>query len=183
MVSELKYDRGTQWLIAIGISLALHAGGMLLLATLHVADAASNRPSNDEERTEQAAVSETKPEEKESAPEVAKPVEREPVAEPPEQKPFVKLVEPKPVVKPVESKPVVKPVEPKESVKPAAVEDSGNKANSSVETHVVKKGETLSSIAKACGCTIAELAKLNGASLKKLSNLRVGQRIKVPHGN
>ena len=174
MGSELKYDRGTQWLIAIGISLALHAGGLLLLATLHVADAASDRPSNDDEQAEQSAVSETKPEEKEPAPEVAKPVERKPVAEPPEQKPSAK---------PAEPKTVVKPAEPKESVKPVAGEDFGNKANSSVETHVVKKGETLSSIAKACGCTIAELAKLNGASLKKLSNLRVGQRIKVPHGN
>ena len=160
MGSELKYDRGTQWLIAIGISLALHAGGLLLLATWHAADAASARPSDDEQ-TEQVAVSETKPEEKEPVPEVAKPVER----------------------KPAEPKPVVKPAEPKESVKPVAGEDSGNKANSTVETHVVKKGETLSSIAKACGCTIAELAKLNGASLKKLSNLRVGQRIKVPQGN
>ena len=173
MGSELKYDRGTQWLIAIGISLALHAGGLLLLATWHAADAASARPSNDEQ-TEQASVSEAKPEEKEPVPEVAKPVERKPVAEPSAAKPSVK---------PVEPKPVVKPAEPKESVKPVAGEDSGNKANSSVETHVVKKGETLSSIAKACGCTIAELAKLNGASLKKLSNLRVGQRIKVPHGN
>ena len=160
MGSELKYDRGTQWLIAIGISLALHAGGLLLLATWHAADAASARPSNDE-RPEQAEVTETKPEEKEPAPEVAKPVE------------------PKPVVKPAEQK----PAEPKESVKPVAEDDSGNKAKPSLETHVVKKGETLSSIAKACGCTIAELAKLNGASLKKLSNLRVGQRIKVPHGN
>ena len=173
MGSELKYDRGTQWLIAIGISLALHVGGLLLLATWHAADAASARPSNDEQ-TEQASVAETKPEEKDPAPEVAKPIERKPVAEPPEAKP---------VVKPAEPKPVVKPAEPKESVKPVAGEDFGNKANSSVETHVVKKGETLSSIAKACGCTIAELAKLNGASLKKLSNLHVGQRIKVPHGD
>ena len=165
MGSELKYDRGTQWLIAIGISLALHAGGLLLLATWHAADAASARPSNDE-RPEQAEVTEAKPEEKESAPEVAKPVEPKPV-------------EPKPVVKPAEQK----PAEPKESVKPVAEDDSGNKAKPSPETHVVKKGETLSSIAKACGCTIAELAKLNGGSLKKLSNLRVGQRIKVPHGN
>lgn len=178
MGSELKYDRGTQWLIAIGISLALHVGGLLLLATWHAADAVSARPSNDE-RAEPAAVAETKPEEREPVPEVAKPVEREPA----ERKPVAEPPEPKPVVKPVESKPVVKPVEPKESVKPDMGGDSGNKANSSVETHVVKKGETLSSIAKACGCTIAELAKLNGASLKKLSNLRVGQRIKVPHGN
>lgn len=174
MASELKYDRGTQWLIAIGISLALHAGGLLLLATLHVADSASDRPSNDEDRAEPAAVAETKPEENEPAPEVAKPVERKTVAEPPAVKP---------PAKPVEPKPVAKPAEPKESLKPVAGEDAGSQANSPVETHVVKKGETLSSIAKACGCTIAELAKLNGASLKKLSSLRVGQRIKVPHGN
>lgn len=168
MGSELKYDRGTQWLIAIGISLALHAGGLLLLATLHVADAASDR-SVDAERADQAEVAETESDEKEPVPKPART----------EEKPE----ETRQVSKPAEPEPLVKPEGPKVRENPVAGAEPSRSGESAVETHVVKKGETLSSIAKACGCTIAELAKLNGASLKKLSNLRVGQRIKVPHGN
>jgi len=46
--------------------------------------------------------------------------------------------------------------------------------------YTVKKGESLTEIAKRCGCTVGDLAKLNGKSLKKMSLLYVGQRIKIP---
>ena len=47
------------------------------------------------------------------------------------------------------------------------------------DVYVVKKGDTLTAIAKRCGMTLAELAKLNGSSVQKLSNLKIGQKLKV----
>lgn len=48
----------------------------------------------------------------------------------------------------------------------------------SAATHKVKKGETLSAIAKANKTTVSQLCKLNG--MKKNSTLRVGKVLKVP---
>lgn len=52
----------------------------------------------------------------------------------------------------------------------------GSKPTSGSE-HVVQKGETLSSIAKAKGCTIAELKKLNNLTS---DNLNIGQKLAIP---
>lgn len=166
MSSALKYDKGTQWLIAIAISVALHVGLLVLLATWHAAGSPANR----------ADIVPPEPAESVSPAPEAGPATPEESAKP-EPKPA--RTEPVPAPKPVVSP---KPVAPVPEVTPTAGEKPG-KAGTDVDTHVVKKGETLSSIAKACGCTLAELAKLNGASLKKLSNLRVGQKLKVPRAN
>ncbi|MFT7880564.1 MAG: LysM peptidoglycan-binding domain-containing protein [Sulfurimonas sp.] len=48
----------------------------------------------------------------------------------------------------------------------------------SAATHKVKKGETLSAIAKANKTTVSQLCKLNG--MKKNSTLRIGKVLKVP---
>ena len=48
-----------------------------------------------------------------------------------------------------------------------------------LESYVVKSGDTLTALAKGCDSTPAELAKLNGVSLKELSDLKVGQKIKL----
>ena len=45
-----------------------------------------------------------------------------------------------------------------------------------VKTHVVKKGETLSSIARKYGCTVNEIKKWNGM---KSNNIMVGQKLKI----
>ncbi|MBQ1268556.1 MAG: LysM peptidoglycan-binding domain-containing protein, partial [Muribaculaceae bacterium] len=45
------------------------------------------------------------------------------------------------------------------------------------KTYKVKKGETLSKIAKKNGISVTTLCKLNG--LKKTSTLRVGQTLRV----
>lgn len=47
-------------------------------------------------------------------------------------------------------------------------------------TYVVKQGDNLTRIARACGATAAELAELNGKPLKRLEKLWVGQKIKLP---
>ena len=172
MSSALKYDKGTQWLIAIAISVALHVGLLVLLATWHAAGSPANR----------ADIVPPEPAESVSPAPEAGPATPEGSAKH-DPKPAPRAEEPAPP-KPAAPKPVVapKPVAPVPEVTPTAGEKPG-KAGTDVDTHVVKKGETLSSIAKSCGCTLAELAKLNGASLKKLSNLRVGQKLKVPRAN
>ena len=61
---------------------------------------------------------------------------------------------------------------------------SGSKASSSgsgttTKTHVVKKGETLSSIAKKDGCTVADIKKWNGL---KSNTVKVGQKLTIKSG-
>ena len=48
--------------------------------------------------------------------------------------------------------------------------------------YVVKAGDNLSKIAKLDDSTIAELAELNGKTIKERSRLMVGQKIKVKNG-
>ena len=48
-----------------------------------------------------------------------------------------------------------------------------------VVIYTVRRGDTLTKLAEKCGMTISEIAKLNGKSVKKLSNLWVGQKIKI----
>jgi LysM repeat protein len=44
-------------------------------------------------------------------------------------------------------------------------------------THIVKKGDTLSAIAKKYRCTVQQLMKWN--NLKNANSLRIGQKLKV----
>ena len=48
--------------------------------------------------------------------------------------------------------------------------------------YTVKSGDNLTLIAKKAGCTFTELAALNGKSVKELTNLKVGQILKLPKG-
>lgn len=48
--------------------------------------------------------------------------------------------------------------------------------------YTVKAGDNLTKIAKLDGSTLAELAELNDKSIKELSRLKAGQRIKVKNG-
>lgn len=50
-------------------------------------------------------------------------------------------------------------------------------ADEAGETYVVKPGDGLSRIAKACGCTQDDLIRLNGAKARRL---QPGQQLKVP---
>lgn len=58
----------------------------------------------------------------------------------------------------------------KGSATPPAAADSGNE-------HVVQKGENLTSIAKSCGVTVADLRKANNL---KSDSLLVGQKLIIP---
>ena len=72
---------------------------------------------------------------------------------------------------------------------PAADKDTGTVPAADTETvpsvdkyYTVKAGDNLTKIAKLDGSTLAELAELNDKSIKELSRLKVGQRIKVKNG-
>lgn len=63
---------------------------------------------------------------------------------------------------------------------PAKSDENANSApKKDVQVYVVKSGDTLTALARGCGLTISELAALNGTSVKKLSNLKVGQKLKI----
>ena len=62
------------------------------------------------------------------------------------------------------------------SSKAATSKSSSTSSGSSVKTHTVKKGETLSSIAKKYGCSTADLRKWNNI---KGNNIVVGQKLKI----
>ena len=53
---------------------------------------------------------------------------------------------------------------------------SGKQATSTVKTHTVKKGETLSSISRKYGCTVNDLKKWNNL---KSNTVKVGQKLKI----
>lgn len=47
-------------------------------------------------------------------------------------------------------------------------------------TYVVKRGDTLTGLVRDTGCTLEQVARKNGKSVKALAQLKVGQRIKLP---
>ncbi len=57
---------------------------------------------------------------------------------------------------------------------------STSSSQDEVVTYVVKQGDNLTKIARACGATVPELAELNGKPIKRLEKLWVGQKIKLP---
>ena len=56
---------------------------------------------------------------------------------------------------------------------------TSSSSDSTTKIHVVKKGETLSSIAKKYGCTPADIKSWNGL---KSDTVRIGQKLKIKSG-
>ena len=59
--------------------------------------------------------------------------------------------------------------------------DSASAGDAPVKTksYTVKPGDNLTHLARRCGSTPDELAKLNGVDVKKMADLKVGQTIKI----
>ena len=180
---------------AILISLALHiviVGGLYSFGT-----SGEKPPANDVSVAKpEVAEPEKSPVEKpkaEPSPEPKKVATESAEAKPQPEKPKVKPAAPK--VNP-DDKPAQIRIEPRQDDKlesdvPAkraeAPETKDNPApvkartgSGKTKVYIVKRGDTLTALAKECGLTVGELAALNGKSVKKLSNLWVGQKIKLP---
>ena len=69
------------------------------------------------------------------------------------------------------------PAAPRQS---SAATTTSTVSQDEVVTYVVKQGDNLTKIARACGATVPELAELNGKPIKRLEKLWVGQKIKLP---
>ena len=178
---------------AVIISLALHVvvvGGLYSLGTSGEKPPAADAPVPKSEVSEpvKSPVEKTEAE----PTEMPKPKPDEPEIKKSET--AIALVE-KPKVKP-ENGPAQIRIEPRpddklESDVPVKKADAHEKnddhapaknrtASGKTRVYVVKRGDTLTALAKECGLTVQELATLNGKSVKKLSNLWVGQKIKLP---
>ena len=59
--------------------------------------------------------------------------------------------------------------------------DSASAGDAPIKTksYTVKPGDNLTHLARRCGSTPDELAKLNGVDVKKMADLKVGQTIKI----
>lgn len=175
---------------AVAISLALHAvvlGGLYSLGTFGekppVTDAPAVKPEVAEpEKTPAEKTEVVPPEPPKSKPDV--PEKKEIVANP--EKPKVKTddkpaqirIEPRPDDKLENDAPASKVDIPAKKDDPPPAKDKP--ASGKTKVYVVKRGDTLTALAKECGLTVQELAALNGKTVKKMSNLWVGQKIKLP---
>ena len=168
---------------AILVSLAIHAIVVGVLFSVGVSkddslqESAKNPPA-------QAVAEKVSPEKVQETPSPDLEKKDEPQAEKKRETPEKEA----PRKKPVEIR--IEPEAPAAPKKPTAQKDSPldkEAAEMPVEDkpvktvpYVVKRGDTLTAIARDCGMTIPELAKLNGKTVKKLSDLKVGQRLKIP---
>ena len=66
--------------------------------------------------------------------------------------------------------------------KPGGVGADASEKKIETVVYTVRRGDTLTKLAEKCGMSISELAKLNGKSVQRLSNLWVGQKIKIKAG-
>lgn len=176
-----EYGGGADWFVNGGISLAVHAviiGGVLCFGggTSSKPKQSAPPPSSVEAKADPVAPAPIPEDERvpgvtsgKQSPTAASAAQ--PKAKPPAAKPQQAKSQP---VKPAAPKPAA---DKKTTEKPSAVPARDGGART--ETYVVKRGDTLTAIARECGSTPAELAKLNGVSLKVLSDLKFGQKIKI----
>lgn len=68
---------------------------------------------------------------------------------------------------------------PARTTKPATAAPAPVEGTPKTRSYRVKAGDNLTRLARECGSTPAELAKLNGMDEKKLADLKVGQTIKL----
>ena len=161
-----KVDLGSNWLFSGVVSVAIHVGILMAVLGLDAitggGGAANPIPS--------APVPETSEQLQESRTAEPEPINREsdPIMASPSPEKTVKTAEP----------PTKSAVEPKYAKKQVKAAELQNPVEKTI-IYEVKKGDSLTSIAKSCGLTLSELAKLNGVPEKRLHKLFIGQKIKI----
>lgn len=173
------YDKSVNRLVSFGLSVAIHVVVLFLLVgtQLFSKESEPEAPADEPRKEEVAPTEPTKADEPEK-PVVKADEKPDELPPPPVAKPAKKPA--KNVVKASDSEPAKKsaPVQAK-SEKPVREKASAAETEKT-EVYVVKKGESLSSIARSRGCSFADLKRLNRAMLKKRSGLFVGDKIRVP---
>lgn len=165
-----NYDKSANRLISFGLSVAIHVVVLALLFStqLFSKESEPETPTEESRKEEPASAEPTKTDEPEKHEESDAKADERPDEPPP---PPVSKPRPEPEKKPA-------PVQAKPDKPDKPVREKASAAET--EIYVVKKGESLSSIARSRGCSFAELKRLNRAMLKKRSGLFVGDKIRVP---
>ena len=177
------YDKSVNRLVSFGLSVAIHVVVLLLLVGTQL----FSKESEPEAPADEPRKEETAPTEPTKADEPEKPVVK--ADEKPDELPPPPVAKPRPEPAKKPAKNVVKASDPEPTKKSASVQAKSEKPvrekasaaeTEKTEVYVVKKGESLSSIARSRGCSFADLKRLNRAMLKKRSGLFVGDKIRVP---
>ena len=144
---------GRFWMWGIFVSVIVHAVVLLVLSVSSGREAAVSVPTASPEEPAQAQTTD-------------EPAAAEPCPVPrPESRP-----EPRP-----EPRPVTLP-----AARPTPADEPAPTPETEWVTYVVKKGDMLERLVKKAGCSLTEAARYNKTTVKKLSALKVGQRIKLP---
>ena len=155
---------GRFWIFGVVVSVAVHA------AFLFVLSFSSTSPSP------VASEAPAEPTPSATAPSAPPPSVPEPVATPAPASSAPSAPHPP-------SRPVAVPAPHSVSLpvaRPAPVHEPAPTPEKEWVTYVVKKGDMLERLVKKAGCSLSEAARYNKTTVKKLSALKVGQRIKLP---
>ena len=160
------FNGNVNWLMAAGISFAFHA--VLVVVLLSCNSAQEKKPSAPLPEQKVVETTGERPKADSSA--------RKEWTEttPPEKTPVPQIPQQTTPERVSEKVPVKTPEKIPDKVPEQAAEE---------EDYVVQPGDTLSKIAKRYSCTLGDLAKLNGKSVKALSALHPGQKILVKRPN
>lgn len=196
-------NRTTEWLLCGAVSVALH--GVILFLVFMLGSSSPSNPSESKTTEEPKVKDAVQAESSTSVSDIvhddekvagvtasttsASDLPEKPAnSKPRNATPSVKNKEPEHAAPAKEVRRPNKPRPPEKGAKETGKSSAPSTAAKSVpektdavklESYVVKSGDTLTALAKGCDSTPAELAKLNGVSLKELSDLKVGQKIKL----
>lgn len=161
----------SRWAFAGGMSLLGHA--VFISLFVWIGSAGNAQTPTDPADANATVVNDAAP---------TDPAAKDPVAEPPAN-PASSPERPKD--RPRATQPTARPARPGATTRanPPSTTNAETTPSSAdapkTKNYRVKKGDNLTHIARDCGSTPAELAKLNGVSEKVLANLKVGQVIKI----
>lgn len=177
-------NKGPEFWIAGAASLAIH---LVVISIFCFTGGGDKKDSPSEPRKRPAVVEETTP------PAPVNPVQAEeppPISSSPKET-VASTSRPKAKTpaktSPKKAKPAEKPAVAKtdddvslDAVTQPLKTETKTEEKTETASYVVKAGDSLYRIAREYSCTVSELAKLNNTDIKKLSNLRKGQTIRVP---
>jgi LysM repeat protein len=162
------------WPFAVGASLLFHAVLLGAICLFSSSGENTSRPSGGDATNQPPPQATATPEPEQEKAEVAETPKTPPKAKPKPQK-AKPAQQPKAKPAPEQPKPE-QPTTPTETTKPQTAATDAD--DNGIENYTVRPGDSLNKIAKRRGCTVHDLAKLNGIPPTKMLN--VGEVLKVP---